>query len=376
MNISNVIAKLCGILICLSIYTMTLGFSSTQVSAQRVSTVRVEPVKTKPFSQTVSIIGRLVATRSGKIAARIEGPIEKILEIGDRVEKEGVIAQLNPDILKTDYQFAESELAESRADLLNYRAEQELAETEFARQKGLDKSAAFSIARFQDAQKKVAIAAARVRRAEARVQVKLANLNRKKIQLGYASIRAPYSGIVVQRFTEIGSYVRSGDPIAKIIGETSLELEAEVPFNRIGGISDGALVGFSLDDGSEHRATVRAILPSENQLTRTRTVRMVPDFNDKKHDLAEGQSATIRIPIGPVRPILVVHKDAIVKRNGTSIVFVVQENKAKSRSLILGESVGSYIEVLDGVKEGEQVVIRGNERLRPGAKVRLDKSAS
>jgi len=157
-----------------------------------------------------------------------------------------------------------------------------------------------------------------------------------------------------------------------MISDDNLEIEADVPFQRLSGLTQGRGVDITLDDGSHHRAEVRAILPSENPLTRTRTVRFVPEFNGLKSPLADSQSVTVLVPIGTPRDVLTVHKDAILRRAGQTVVFVVAEGKAERRVIEIGEGLAERIEVVRGLDEGEQVVVRGNERLRPGAMVRID----
>jgi hypothetical protein len=117
---------------------------------------------------------------------------------------------------------------------------------------------------------------------------------------------------------------------------------------------------------------VRAILPTENPLTRTRTVRLTPEFSAGMAGLADAQSVTVKVPVGVARQVLTVHKDAIITRAGKSVVYVVTDDSAEMRPIVLGEATGGRMEVLEGLKEGEQVVIRGNERLQPGAKVRVE----
>jgi RND family efflux transporter MFP subunit len=244
------------------------------------------------------------------------------------------------------------------------------------RQQGLRASTAFSQAKFEDAEKKVAVAVAKVKRAEANILIKKAATARKRLDVEYAYVKAPYAGVVLQRFTENGSYVRVGDPLVKMISDQALEIEADVPSTRIGGLSPERKVGFELDDGSRHQAAVRAVLPSENPLTRTRTVRFVPKFADTDLHLAEGQSVTIAIPVGVVRDVVTVHKDAVLRRQGRDTVYVITNGTAELRTIAIGESVGSRFEVLQGLKAGEAVVVRGNERLLPGAKVRVEKGSS
>ncbi len=339
--------------------------------------VGVEKTRIEPLSQTVPIAGRLVSLRVGDVAARIAGPVEGIrVEVGDPVSEGQVLAVLDNETLQAEVNMSNSELAEAQAELETWVAEKDVALTELRRQEGLRKSAAFSQARFEDAQKKAAVADARVGRARANVAIKRTNLQRRQIDFEYATIRAPYAGVVVRRYTEVGAYVSKGDRIVRVIADRALEVEADVPFRRLAGLPIGRQVDFTLDDGTKHVATVRAILPSENPLTRTRVVRLVPDFSETKRPLAESQAVIVAVPISDDREVVTVHKDAILKRPTGDMVFVIQDDKATPRPVTVGEAIGGRLEVVSGLKNGEMVVIRGNERIQPGAKVRVEKGSS
>lgn len=339
--------------------------------------VRVEKTRIEPFTQTVPIVGRLVSLRMGDIAARISAPVESMqVEVGDRVREGQIIALLDGETLKAELNLTQSELVEAGAELKTWVAELDVAKTELRRQEGLRTSTAFSQAKFEDAQKKVSVAEARVERARANVGIKQSNLKRKQIDAEYTSVRAPYAGVVMRRHTEAGAYVNRGDPVAQLIGDHALEVEAFIPNTRLNGLSVGRKIGFRLDDGSRHDATVRSILPSENPQTRTRIVRLVPDFGKIKRPLAESQSVVVLVPISDDRNVVTVHKDAVLKRPKGDVVFVVTKGEAQIRPVVLGEALGGRFEVLSGLKQGEVVVTRGNERLRPGAKVRVEKGSS
>ncbi len=334
--------------------------------------VRVDTVKRIPLSQTVPVIGRLVARQIGVVAARINGPIEAFeVEVGDRVEAGQVIAALNATALEARRDLYAGKLSEARAELAVKNAELALARQNFKRHEKLKKSAAFSQARFDDAKQNVAIARAEARQAESAIAAATADLNLAKINLYDAQVRAPYPGVVTERLTEAGAYVQVGAPVIRMIGDQTLEIEAEVPFQHLAGIEPGVEMRLRLDDGTEHSAVVRALLPSENPLTRTRVVRFIPNIGATLRPLAHDQSVTLEIPIGPERQVLTVHKDAIVTRQGKDIVFVAKGDEVQARTVRLGVAVGSRMEVLDGLGEGERVVVRGNERLRPGAKVQV-----
>lgn len=356
---------------------LILVLAIVEAHAQTASLVRIDEVKSQPLTQTVPVIGRLVAKRTGNVAARVAGPVEQMrVEVGDRVKAGQIIAVLNVETVKAELALAASEYEAALADKQIAEAEAELAHTNLTRQEGLRKSSAFSQAKFEDAQKKVAVEAAKVKRTEANILIKKAAMARKRLDVDYAYVKSPYAGIILQRFTENGAYVRIGDALVKMISDQALEIEADIPSKRIMGLSPKRKVRFELDDGSRHEATVRAVLPSENPLTRTRTVRFVPKFAKTGLALAEGQSVTIDIPVGIPRDVVSVHKDAVLRRQGKDVVYVVKDNTAEIRVITIGESVGSRFEVLKGLKAGEAVVIRGNERLRPGAKVRIEKGST
>ncbi len=334
--------------------------------------VRVDTVKLVPLSQTVQVIGRLVAQQIGVVAARINGPVESFeVEVGDRVEAGQVIAVLDATALEARRDLYAGKLSEVRAKLAVKKAEQALARLNYKRHDKLRKSAAFSQARFDDAKQNVVIAQAEARQAETAIAAAKADLNLAEINLHNVQVRAPYAGVVTERLTEAGAYVQVGAPVIRMIGDQTLEIEAAVPFQHLAGIEPGIEVRLQLDDGTEHSAVVRALLPSENPLTRTRAVRFIPNIGATLRPLAHEQSVTLEIPIGPERQVLSVHKDAIVNRKGKDLVFVAKGGEVEARPVRLGTAVGSRMEVLDGLGEGEKVVVRGNERLRPGAKIQV-----
>jgi len=122
-----------------------------------------------------------------------------------------------------------------------------------------------------------------------------------------------------------------------------------------------------------HEAVIRAVIPTESPRTRTRPVRLVPRINGAapKAGLAADQSVTVAVPIAEQSDVTTVHKDAIVARGGRNFVFVIKDGTAEKRFVRLGRAAGERFEVLDGLRPGEQVAVKGNERLRPGQAVLL-----
>lgn len=349
------------------------GDAAKKKPGPKPSLVGVDVVRQEPLSQTIPIVGRLVARQAGQVAAQVAGAVALMkVEVGDRLEKNQILVELNTDTLTAQLNMVKGELLQSHAQLDYEKSSLRLAEQGLARQQKLKKSGAFSKAQYEDWIQKVARAQASVAMREAEVSTKKASKWMQEISLDKAVIKAPYSGVVTRRMAEAGSYLRIGDPVVYMISDRALEVEAEVPSLRVAGLVAGVKVSFELDNGHRFDAVVRAVLPSENPLTRTRTVRFSPDFSGSSDRLADAQSVTVFVPVGKQRNILSVHKDAIIKRGSASLVFVVSDNKAQSRTITLGEAVGARIEVLSGLEKGDQVVVRGNERLRGGAPVKIN----
>lgn len=341
-----------------------------------VMRVRVDTVRSVPLAQTVSVIGRLVAQRRGEVAARINGPIEAyVVEVGDRVERGQLLAVLDTSSLRAARDLYAGRLSEARAAFATRKAELALARQEYARLEGLKTSAAFNQARFDDARQRVAIAQTQVGQAETAIATARADLQLAEINLENAEIRAPYAGVITDRLSEAGAYLQTGDPLVRMVGDRDMEVEAEVPFQYLAGLTPGVRLNITLDDGTRHEAEMRAMLPSENPLTRTRTVRFVSRFGATERPLAHDQSVTLDVPLGAAEDVLSVHKDAVVKQRGEDMVYVVVDGAAQPRAVKLGAAIGSRFQVLGGLRAGDRVVVRGNERLKPGDPVEIVNSS-
>ena len=334
--------------------------------------VVVDAVIEEPLSQTVPVLGRIVASEFGPVAARIGGAVNEMrVNVGDRVERGAVLAVLDRERLALERDRYRALVKQQSAKLASVRADLEKRSLELKRLEGIRKSAAFSQARYQDAVQDVAKQRGQVAETKAQLSQAEAQLKRADIDLKDGEVRAPYPGVVSAKHTEVGAYLNTGSPVVTLINDLDIEVEADIPGNRLGGLKPGISIRLTLDDRSEHRAAVRAVIPDENPRTRTRPVRFVPDFNGLKKPLATNQSVTVHVPIGASRTVTTVSKDALVQRGGNDIVFVVRDGNGQPQPVTLGESVGNRFVVTSGVKAGDRVVVRGNENLRPGQRLRI-----
>jgi RND family efflux transporter MFP subunit len=334
---------------------------------ERPADVRVDAVRTEPFSQTVPILGRLVAAQRGEVAARVAAAVEALeVQVGDRVEAGAVIAELDRNRLDARAGLARARVSAAEAQIAADRAELSLLEQERRRLARLQESAAFSPAQLEDKRQEIEAATARLTRAEAQLEEARADLALADADVADAAVRAPYPGVVTERYVSAGDYVNPGEPVVALLDVNSLEIEADVPSARTRNLDPDDRIAVRFDDGRETTAHLRAVVPDENPLTRTVAVRFAIDAPAAAMFLASGQSVTLEIPAGAVREVVTVDKDAVLRRPTGDMVFVAEDGAAQPRTVSLGEAVGNRFVVTDGLTPGELVVVRGNERLRPG----------
>ena len=350
---------------------LVLLHAAPAVAQGQAAQVEIDAVIEEPLRQTMPVIGRFVARQAGPVAALVSGPVEEILvDVGDRVAKGDVLVRLSTDITVGNRNLREAELSEKKARLGSARAQLRLAKQELARIESLKKSAAFSQASYEDKRAEVARYQSSVAEANASIARARANLELSELDMKRAEIKAPYNGVVVARQAVAGAYVNTGAPVVSLVNDEDMEIEADVPADRLAGLAPGRAVRATLDTGRNVMAVVRSVIPTENALTRTRPVRFTPQFaGDPRPRFATDQSVTVLLPMGEPRDIVSVHKDAVIARGAGYIVYAVEEGKAQLKQVELGEAAGKRTEVLSGLIAGDLVVTRGNERLRPGQEV-------
>ncbi|MFT5390268.1 MAG: RND family efflux transporter MFP subunit [Gammaproteobacteria bacterium] len=354
---------------------LTVGsIVNTAVAQDRAARVKVDIVRSEPISQTVPILGRVVTREGGVIAARVAGAVTTIgVQVGQRVEMGAVLATLDDSTRRAELARQDAEVTLERARLATARATLGLATQELKRLKTLEKTAAFPKARYDDKRQEVVAQRSTVTERQATVTRASANRRLAEIALIDSVVRASFPGVILRRHVSRGNYLRAGDPVVTMMNEQDMELEVDVPVERLTGLTNGTVVPMRLANGTQFDAKVRAIIPEENPLSRTRSVRLSPQFNAQTMvPLAANESVTAQVPIGAQRDIITVHKDAVTNRKGERIVYLVREDSASPRTVELGEAVGIRFEVLKGLSAHDLVVIRGNERLRPGQKVQFD----
>lgn len=321
--------------------------------------------------ETTPVLGQVVATVESEVATRTAGVVERTLfQVGDRVEQGGVLARLDTDLIRIRRDSAAAALEVARAGIDVAQAQLRRAEQGYERQEGLQGSTAFSKAQFEDLRESVSEARSVLARARAEAGQAEAELARADYDLRNATIRAPFSGVVTERHAQPGAYVGLGARIATLLDPDSLEIVVDMPVRLVPALEEGLEVTGRFERGPEVTARLRSVLPVEAISTRTRPVRFALDTGTLDAlRLASGKSVTLEIPVSAPRKALTIPKDALVQSGGGWTVYTVENGKARPRDVGIGQPSGQRIEVTSGLLPGDVVVVRGNERLRPGQAV-------
>lgn len=225
----------------------------------------------------------------------------------------------------------------------------------------------------------------RLRQVESRIKAAEQEILRLEDLKSKYTLRAPFNGYVINKLTEVGAWVRSGDPIAEIVHLDNLEFEFAVPQQYMGEIQrsfeeGGASLKARIEiEGLREtiEGQVDTIVPQADLRSRTLPVR-AKIANVERGGLPllrPGMIGRASLSFGERREVILVKKDALVLGGATPIVYKLVKNGDKTTvaqvPVKAGTSVGSWIEVSGNLQPTDQVVIQGNERLRPDQEVSI-----
>ncbi|MEM6848748.1 MAG: efflux RND transporter periplasmic adaptor subunit [Pseudomonadota bacterium] len=353
------------------IVALMLGLSAGNALAQGgPARVVVDAVAMVDVKETQPLVARLVSLAQSEVATRIPGIVSSVAaQAGDRVAKGDTLAVLDEELLAIELEGATATVEQVKAGLAAAEAQLELARNSFNRTSQLRGSAAFSQGRAEDLQSEFSRAEAELARARAAMAVGQAALRSAQYRMENSTIRAPFDGVVLSRSADPGDYLALGETVLQLLDDKSIEIEADVPTDIVGALDRGDRVTAILDDGTALQAVVRAVIPNERPSTRTRPVRFEVGQVEASKPMAPGQSVTVMAPVSEERQALSVAKDAIVQQRGSWVVFAVVDGAVVPKRVMLGAAVANRFEVTGDLTPGELVVVRGNERLRPGQPV-------
>ena len=347
-----------------------LYFTNNPAFTQGAASVEVDPVVLQTLNQSVPVIGRVVSLKEAKVPAAVMGRVEKVLvEEGDQVKKGQILASIDTERYKWLANIASANVNAAKAELKSAQAETKINLVELERMNSLKNSSAFNASKYDKLQNQNTALLAKEEIVEAKLNSAIQEENIAKQNLSRATVAAPFNGIIELKMVELGEAVGLGFPMFQLISDTSVEIQADVPSNRARILKENNEIQISTTDNIKFISKVRALGVRENSNTRTIKIHLSYENSETNRKLFVGENVNISVPLGPGQEALTVHKDAILKREGMSLVYVVKEDSAQIKPVKLGDGVGERFIVLSGIEAGDLVVTKGNERLRPGQKV-------
>lgn len=304
---------------------------------------------------TLRLTGSLKGMKESFVAANASGRVLKtFVERGDEVKEGAMIAQL-------DTSSAALALRQAQVDVKTQKTLDEINQKECARYEQLLASKAISSAEYDQVSSRCKTSVLGREAAEARQNIAAKNV-------GDGAIRAPFSGIISERFVEIGEFVSPQARVVSIVQGGDLRLEMTVPEANIAAVKQGANVDFEVVayPGKIFKGTVRFLSGSVREATRDLVVEAVAPNPEKI--LRPGMFADVSVTTGseklPSVPVA-----AIFERQEKKRVYVITEGHLEERVLQPGPEVDGRLTAHSGVKAGEKVVVGKLAALINGAKV-------
>lgn len=390
------------------------GTALAQPSGVPPANVAVSSVDHETVGSTGSFVGTVMPLRRSIVGSAVDGRVvEYKVDAGQAVAEGDVLAKLRTGTIDIELEGAKAELRLRQAELNELengalpeelaqaaarlasaeahesysrsrlgRTEQlaqrggaiseeelELVRSEYRRAEQDRVEAEESLKLLQSGPRQERIAQARARLEMQKEMVRLLEDRLEKFE-----IRAPFDGYVVREETEEGAWIQQGDPIAEVIDIDPVEIDVKVPENSIRFLQRGMSVTVRVGaiPGREFEGTLSQIVPEADERARSFPVKvLVANAPENEQDLLRpGMLAEASLPTSQVFEGLTVPKDAVVF--GTSVVGggpLVWKNEAgiaRPVAVEIGVASGDRFAVTGELAEGDEVVIRGNERLRPG----------
>ena len=317
------------------------GTGNSPASVLPAVAVTVAPAKTLPHATVEDAVGTVRSRKRATLEARVSGRVSAFTAVPGQLVKAG------EPLVTLDVQ-------EIQAQVDQARAAQTQAARELARHKSLLAGNATTRQEFDAA--------------EARSKVADAAVNEAETMLAYTSITAPFDGMVTRKLAEAGDLAMPGKPLLEIESPGDVRFETDLPEGLIERIQSGMKLKVTIPriaDAME--GTVSEIAPVADAVSRTYLVKLDLPANPA---LRPGQFGRVSVPVKETA-VLFVPQSAVQQRGQLELVHVVRDGKALLRLVKTGRRAGDRVEVLSGIEDGDQVVIKSAGELKDGQPVAL-----
>ncbi|MDN4016258.1 MdtA/MuxA family multidrug efflux RND transporter periplasmic adaptor subunit [Zwartia panacis] len=329
--------------------------------------VKVEAARLQDLDIYLRGLGTVTALNTVTVRSRVQGElIEVLFKEGEQVKAGTLLALIDP----RPYEVALNQAIGIQ--------QQNVAQYENAKR---------DLQRYQTLRKQDSIApqlldtqAALVRKFEGQIKSDQAAVDNARLQLSYTRITAPISGKLGLRRVDAGNLVNANDPLGMVvITETQpISVVFTLPENDLPAVRQPMLAGQKLEVDAYDRADTRrlaqgTLISIDNQIDiTTGTVKLKAEFKNDDDALFPNQFVNVRMKVRTIKNALTIPAGAIQQGNRGAFVYVVtEEGTAAVRTVKIGDRTAESLVILEGLKEGDRVVLEGTDRLREGAKVRI-----
>ncbi|WP_417328247.1 efflux RND transporter periplasmic adaptor subunit [Halarcobacter sp.] len=318
-------------------------FSASLFAMGGPSLVETSKVVKSEVNPLQEFIGTIKFDKKSVLAAQNSGVVKAInFEIGDKVNKNKTLVQIDADILNAQIQSAKATATSTKRDYERYT---KLLENKSISQKEFDDI-------------KVKYIAAK------------STLQELQIQAVKKRIKAPYNAVVVERHVDLGEWVNAGSPAVTVVDTSKIEITFNIPLSVINGLKKNDIYDVTVANNS-FKAKLIAAIPAGDKLTRTFPVKFKADIKDGF--VFDGQEAKVSLSKNGKTEALVVPRDAVIKRFGQNVVFTITDKMtAQMMPVQIIGYLGDKIAIsAQGLSEGMDVVSKGNERVFPNSPVKV-----
>lgn len=306
--------------------------------------VIVAEVLKQPLEEDISLVGRIQPRRASLVAAETEGlVISRFVDSGQTIRRGQALFQLDNDQLTAGLQEAQADFEHRQA---NHNHSRELRKTDSISDQEL-RDDAYQLAR---------------------ARAKLTGL---EAQVANLSVRAPFSGHIIQTFTAVGQWVQRGGDIARIIYTDTIRVHVNVPERHIPHLRLGAKAEIAVDALGGVAVAGRIVAILAEGYAESRTFPVIVEAHNPQGLMRSNMSARVRFRMPQTHESILVHKDALVSGPMGNLVYLAQDGKAVSRPVQTGLAYKGFVAVDGDLQPGDLAVVRGNERLMDGQAIRI-----
>ncbi|WP_300163848.1 efflux RND transporter periplasmic adaptor subunit [Solidesulfovibrio sp.] len=352
--------------------------AATRNAAARV---RLGDVRTSDAVFTLTLPATTSAFEAVSVFARASGYIEKrFVDIGSRVKTGDILARISAPELDHQIALAEATLAQNEAALAQAKANRDLAKVTWDRNAKLVDQGYVSLQDGDVARLTLEARASDVHSAEATVQAQREQIKVLRQQKDYQRVAAPFDGVVTQRNVDNGSLVQadatSGTALFALSRGDVIRIQLYVPQDAAVGVTPGVAAVVRVPEIPGRTFPGQVTRVANTLQPNTRTLLTEIDVQNADGALTPGIYCNVALQVPRRTPSLLVPSEAVIFNKAGMQVVVVQNGVARIRKIAVVRDFGTEVEVGEGVKAGDKVVLNPPVDLADGGKVQVDQPSA